>query len=101
MKTSGTPAGGVAKFLAVWKSCFLMEFSAALAYSTKGIAASRSFSVDDFLNSTSALMTAHFSASTVALAFSISTFSFSFPTISAKASASFFLASASIYFSFT
>ena len=46
-------------------------------------------------------MTAHFSASMLARAFSFSTFLFSFPTISAKASASFFLTSASIYFSFT
>jgi len=59
-----------------------------------GAAASRSFYVDDFFSSTSALITAHFSASTLAIAFSLSTISFSFPTIAANESASNFLASA-------
>jgi hypothetical protein len=57
--------------------------------------------VDVFFSSTSILITAHFSASTLAIAFSFSTLLFSFPTISANASASDFLASASICFSFT
>jgi len=79
----------------------LIEFNAALAYSTSGIAASKSACVDDFLYSTSSLITPHLSYSILALLFSFSTLSFSLPTTSAKASASFFFASASIYFSFT
>jgi hypothetical protein len=73
----------------------------ARASATRGAAASRSFCVEVFFSSTSTLMTAHFSASILATAFSFSTISFSFPTISAKESASSFLASASIYFSLT
>lgn len=62
-KTSGTPPGGLDQDLAVLKSSFLMESSADLAYSTNGIAASRSFIVDCFYASTLTLMTAHLSAS--------------------------------------
>jgi hypothetical protein len=35
-KTSGTPGGGFAQDLAYWKSVFLIELRAALAYSTRG-----------------------------------------------------------------
>jgi len=101
LKTSGTPGGGLAQDLAYWKSVFLILFRAALADSTSGIAASRSAYVEDFLNSTSFLITAHLSASRLALAFSISTFPFSTPTTYANASASYLLPSASIYFSLT
>lgn len=87
--------------LATWKSFFWIPPNAALAYSTRGMAASKSAYVDVFLYSTSVLMTPHLSASMLALAFSISTLLFSRPTTWAKASASFFLISASIYFSLT
>lgn len=73
----------------------------ARASATRGAAASRSLWVEVFFSSTSTLITAHFSASILAMAFSFSTISFSFPTIAANESASSFLASASIYFSLT
>jgi hypothetical protein len=64
--TSGIPEGGVAKDFTVWKSFLEILFNDSLAFSTKGMAASRSFSVDSFLAWTSFLITAHLSASTLA-----------------------------------
>ncbi len=60
--TSGTPPGGLANDLAVWKSFFSIEFRAASAFATKGPAASNLASVVVFLDSTSALITPHLSA---------------------------------------
>lgn len=99
--TSGTPAGGEAQDLAVVKSFLLIVSREERASATRGAAASRSLYVEVFFSSTSTLMTAHLFASTLAMAFSFSTISFSFPTISANESASSFLASASICFSLT
>lgn len=100
-KTSGTPAGGFAKDLAIWKSFFSMEFKAYSACLTSGPAASSFSSVMVFLDSTSFLMTEHLPSSTSAFSFSISTFSFSILTLAANLSAYCFLISASICLTFT
>jgi len=57
--TSGTPAGGLAKDLAVWKSFFSIEFKASSACLTRGPAASSLVSVTVFFSSTSFLITEH------------------------------------------
>lgn len=44
-KTYGTPPGGLANDLAIWKSFFSIEFKASSACLTKGPAASNLFSV--------------------------------------------------------
>mmetsp|Transcript_41026 Transcript_41026/g.73744 ORF Transcript_41026/g.73744 Transcript_41026/m.73744 type:complete len:219 (+) Transcript_41026:2173-2829(+) len=86
---SSTPAGGFFSDLASPRSFLFSVSSAASACSTSGSAAARSFSQLACFSDTSAAMTAHFSASTCAAAFSSFAFSFSMPTFSAKASASF------------
>jgi hypothetical protein len=62
-KTYGTPPGGLANDLAIWKSFFSMEFKASSACLTKGPAASSLFSVYVFFCYTSFFMTAHFPSS--------------------------------------
>jgi len=78
-----------------------IELRAALAYSINGSAASNSAYVDVYLYSTSALITAHLSASILALDDSASTIFFSFPTFSANISDDTFFSSADIYAIFT
>ena len=89
--TSGTPAGGFENDLATWKSFLSIESKASSACLTRGPAASSFSSVIAFFSSTSFLITAHFSASTSALLFYISTFSFSIFTLAANLSACSFL----------
>ena len=100
-KTSGTPPGGFANDLAIWKSFLSIEFKASSACLTKGPAASNFYSVKAFFSSTSFLITAHLSASTSALLFSIDTLSFSILTLAANLSAYVFFISASTPLTFT
>mmetsp|Transcript_31121 Transcript_31121/g.92728 ORF Transcript_31121/g.92728 Transcript_31121/m.92728 type:complete len:236 (-) Transcript_31121:6695-7402(-) len=81
---SSTPAGGFLSDFASPKSFLLSVSSAASACATSGSAAARSFSHDACFSDTSLAITAHFSASTCAAAFSTPTFSFSTPTCSAN-----------------
>jgi hypothetical protein len=64
--TSGTPAGGLAKDLAIWKSFFSIELRASSACLTSGPAASSFSSVYFFFSSTSFLMIEHFPSYTSA-----------------------------------
>mmetsp|Transcript_12957 Transcript_12957/g.30918 ORF Transcript_12957/g.30918 Transcript_12957/m.30918 type:complete len:234 (-) Transcript_12957:799-1500(-) len=96
---SSTPAGGLLKALASWKSFLSNVSRAASACSTRGMAFARSASQLACCSETSFWICAHVSASTLALSLSAVTFSFSLPTSSANASAATFFSSTTTCFS--
>mmetsp|Transcript_16447 Transcript_16447/g.44684 ORF Transcript_16447/g.44684 Transcript_16447/m.44684 type:complete len:226 (+) Transcript_16447:3936-4613(+) len=93
--TSSTPCGGLASDRSSSSSFLLSESSAASAFCTAGIAASRSRVHSDSILPAFSAMTAHLAASSLAAAAAVSTLAFSPPTFSAMMSACCLAASTS------